>query len=184
MHETHTISASCSGVGKFERIIRKFLMHEMHTISASCSGVGKFERIIRKSLMHETHTISANQGLSEFAFGLQRRWRKWGVKCSEVKWNEVKIFVEMCVLSLMYSYVALCKFCVVHCLIICFSLLFSNYSTYVFLILFMFFPCFACFLFFCILCFCILLFIFLLLYVAAAFLLLYKITDHCHQVEN
>jgi len=33
------------------------------------------------------------------------KW-KWGVKCSEVQRNEVIILGEMCVLSLIYSYVA------------------------------------------------------------------------------
>ena len=57
---------------------------------------------------------------------------KWGVKC-EVKWSEVMILGEMCVLSLIFCYVTLCRFCVVHnLLIIWFSSLFSNYLTYVF----------------------------------------------------
>jgi len=43
-------------------------------------------------------------------------------------------------ISLIYNYGAVCKFCVVCFLsIICFPLLFSNYSTYVFNILFVFF---------------------------------------------
>jgi len=47
------------------------------------------------------------------------------VQCSEVDRNEVKIFGEMCVFSFIYSYVAECRFCVVHCVIIlCFCLLF------------------------------------------------------------
>ena len=45
------------------------------------------------------------------------------VKCSEVKGSEVKgseemILGEMSVLSLIYSYVTLCRFCVVNDLII------------------------------------------------------------------
>jgi hypothetical protein len=44
----------------------------------------------------------------------------------------------MYVLSLMYSYVAVCMFCAVRCLIIiCCNFLFSNYWTYVFLIYFL-----------------------------------------------
>jgi len=43
------------------------------------------------------------------------------------------IMGEMCLLSLIYIYVAVCRFCAVHYLIIiCFYLLFYNYSTYVF----------------------------------------------------
>jgi len=43
------------------------------------------------------------------------------------------ILGEMCVLSLIYSYVAVCTFCAVRCIIIvCFGLLFTNYSTYEF----------------------------------------------------
>jgi hypothetical protein len=66
------------------------------------------------------------------------------VKCSVlkwtvVKWTAVKIFGEMFVLSLIYSYVAVCRFCVVRfAIIICLTSLFSNYSTYVFNIIFMF----------------------------------------------
>ena len=74
---------------------------------------------------------------------------KWGVKCSEVK-----CFGEICVLSLLYSYVAVCMFCAVRCLItICFFLLFYNYSINVFNIHFMFVCLFSIFFYFCILCF-------------------------------
>jgi len=49
------------------------------------------------------------------------------------------ILGEMCVLSLIYGYVAGCMFCAVRCVVImCFSLLFSNYSSYVILIFFFF----------------------------------------------
>ena len=64
------------------------------------------------------------------------------------------IFGEMCVLSLIYSYVVVCRFCAVRCLIIiCFPLLSANYSTYVFNILFYvcFLVLYVCFLF-CVLC--------------------------------
>jgi len=75
-----------------------------------------------------------------------------------VKGSEVMILGKMCVLSLIYSNVSICRFCAVRCvIIICFCMLFSNYSTYVFLI---FFVClFFVFLFYilCILCFCIVL---------------------------
>ena len=51
----------------------------------------------------------------------------------EVKGSDVRICGEMCVLSLIYSYLAVCTFCAVRCvIIICFCLLFSNYSTFVF----------------------------------------------------
>ena len=63
----------------------------------------------------------------------------------------------VCVLSLIYCYVAVRRICVVcYIIIICFSSLFSNYTTYVFNILFMFVSCFV-FLFsiLCILYFCI-----------------------------
>jgi len=57
----------------------------------------------------------------------------------------------MCVLSLIYSYVTVCRFCAVCCpIIICFSVLFTNYSTmYFFNILCMFVICFE---FFCLFC--------------------------------
>ena len=39
---------------------------------------------------------------------------------------------EMCVLSLIYSYVAVCRFReVLYLFIICFPILFPNYSTYI-----------------------------------------------------
>jgi hypothetical protein len=37
---------------------------------------------------------------------------------SVVNWSEVKIFGETCLLSLIYSYVAVCRFCVVRCIIV------------------------------------------------------------------
>jgi len=49
------------------------------------------------------------------------------VNCSDVNFSEVKLndlFVEKCVLSLIYSNVALCSFPVINCVIICFYLLF------------------------------------------------------------
>jgi len=48
-----------------------------------------------------------------------------------VKLNEVEIFCEMCMLSLIYSYVAVCGFCSVRCVIaIDYIFLFYIYSTY------------------------------------------------------
>jgi hypothetical protein len=59
--------------------------------------------------------------------------REWSVvKCSEGKLSEVMILGEMCVLSLIYSYVAVCRFCVLrYLIIISFILLYSSYSTFV-----------------------------------------------------
>jgi hypothetical protein len=69
------------------------------------------------------------------------------------------ILGEICVLTLIYVYVAVCRFCAIRCAnIICFYLLYSNYSTHVFNILFMFVVLFSCFFsILCILCFCIVL---------------------------
>ena len=84
---------------------------------------------------------------------------KWcEVKCSEVKWSEMIILCEMCILPLIYNYVAVRRFCTARCvIIICFCLLFWNYSTCVFNNIFIF----SCFVFLftilCILCFCIVL---------------------------
>jgi hypothetical protein len=89
------------------------------------------------------------------------RWRdvKWSEEMwSEVNWSEAKrseviILGEMCVLSWICSYVAVCRVCVVPYLIINgVSFLFSNYSTYV-----IFNILFVCFLFsiLWIPCFCI-----------------------------
>jgi len=90
------------------------------------------------------------------------------------------------ILSLMYSYVAVCRFCAIRCLIMFRSpLSFSDYWTYVFNIIFCvcFLVLYFCFLF-CVFCvsvlFCVLI---LLLYVAVSFLFLYKFTDHSHRVE-
>ena len=61
------------------------------------------------------------------------------VTWSEVKWIEVMILDEMRVLSQIYSNVAVFRFCAVNCvIIICFSLSFSNYSSYVLLIFFLY----------------------------------------------
>ena len=71
---------------------------------------------------------------------------KLGVKCSEVKWSEVKwselnwsevkLFGEMCVFLLIYICVAVFRFIAVCCIfIVWFSVLFSNYSSYVFFII-------------------------------------------------
>jgi hypothetical protein len=49
---------------------------------------------------------------------------------------------EMCLLPLVYIYVAVCMFCAVHCVVIGFYLLFFNYSAYFFNIIFVF----SCFL--------------------------------------
>ena len=60
------------------------------------------------------------------------------------------ILGELCVLSLIYCFVVVCGLCAVRCLIIvCVSLLFSNYRTYVFLtfLLYMFFVLYFCSLF-------------------------------------
>jgi hypothetical protein len=51
------------------------------------------------------------------------------VSRSGVKWSEVMIYGEMCVLSLIYMYVAVYRLCAVRCVLICFSLLLYNYST-------------------------------------------------------
>jgi hypothetical protein len=48
---------------------------------------------------------------------------KWKMG-SEEKWSEVLIFGEMCVFSLIDSYVAVCMFCAVRC--VCVSLLFAS----------------------------------------------------------
>jgi hypothetical protein len=65
-----------------------------------------------------------------------------------VKWSDVKILGEMCVLSLIYSYVAACRFYAVRCvIIISFCLLFSNDSPYVFNIHFCLFSRFVFFYF-------------------------------------
>jgi hypothetical protein len=86
----------------------------------------------------------------------------------------------MYVLCSTLCYVAVCMFCAVRCLnIICFSLLFSNYWTYVFDILFV-----------CIFVFYIVYSVFLYCLVhrfsfcVVPFLFLYKSTDRCHKVET
>ena len=73
-----------------------------------------------------------------------------------MKGNEVMIWGEMCVLSLIYINVATCRICVICCLTITgFSLLFYNTSIYVFKYSFVFVFCFVyLFSILCILCFC------------------------------
>jgi len=95
----------------------------------------------------------------------------------------VMILGEMCVSSLVYSYVAVCRFCAVRYLIICFSLLFSNCSTYVFNILFMFVFCFVFFVFYFEYSM-FLYFIYCFSLCAVSFVFLYKSSDHCHRVKT
>jgi hypothetical protein len=105
---------------------------------------------------------------------------RWGVLCSEVQWSEVKwsdvkwsevkrwSWVK-CVYYRWHSSVAVCRFCLVSCLIIiCFYLLFSNNLTYVFLnIHFMFISLFCTLVFYS---------VFLYYFVQCfSFLLLYKL---------
>jgi hypothetical protein len=68
-------------------------------------------------------------------------WRRNVQNCRDVKngewrrvkYSEVMILGEKCVLALIYIYVTVCRYCAVRCLIIiCFYLLFSNYWTFVF----------------------------------------------------
>jgi hypothetical protein len=59
---------------------------------------------------------------------------KWEMKCNEIRWSEEMILGEMCLLALVYIYLALCMFYAVRCVVIGFYLLSFNYSTY-FLIL-------------------------------------------------
>jgi hypothetical protein len=68
------------------------------------------------------------------------------------------LFTAIC--HFIYSYVAVCRFCAVSCVIIVgFFLLFSNYSTYVFMLFLCLCSCFVCLLcILCILCFCIVLY--------------------------
>ena len=83
---------------------------------------------------------------------------------------------SICALSLMYSYVAVCRFCAVRrVIIICLSLLFSNYSTYVFLIFSV--------------CFCVVFAVFVLscvlfLFCVVCFVFLCMSTYHFHRVET
>jgi hypothetical protein len=136
---------------------------------------------------------------------------KWGVKhgkvqWSDVKWSEVMMFGEMYVLSLIYSYVAVCMFCAVRCvvsllfaaicysiysyvavcrfcavrcvIIICCYLLYSNYVTNVFLIfcLCLFF-CFVLYFVYSVLLYC---FVYCFSFCVVCFLFLYNSTDHFH----
>jgi len=92
-----------------------------------------------------------------------------------------------CVLSLIYSHVAVCS-SVQHvvkllfasiCYFLITRLMFLNI-----LFMFAFLYCLFSFLFrvFCV--FVLFYVFFLLLYIAVSFLILYKFTDHCHQVET
>ena len=99
----------------------------------------------------------------------------------------MKISGEMYTLPLIYSYVAVCRFCVICCvIIICFPLLFSNYLTCAFNIIFMFVFLFCIFVFY----FVYSVFLYFLcisshfLYIAVPFLFLYKFAYYCHGVET
>ena len=78
----------------------------------------------------------------------QGKSEKWGLKCSGVNWSDA--LGEMCILSIalhLRSCMYVCMFCAVLCVtVVCFSLFFSNYSTYDFQYSFLWlFPCFCIF---------------------------------------
>jgi hypothetical protein len=88
----------------------------------------------------------------------------------------------MCVLSLIYSHVAVCRFCAVRCLIIFASLCYFLITRLVYFNIFyvVFLVFYVCFLF----CVCVLICVlFLILFIAVSLLFLYKFTDHCRRVE-
>ena len=87
---------------------------------------------------------------------------------------------EMCVLSLIYIYVAVCMFRAVQYVVslyasVCYFLT-TRLMFYNIIFLFVF-----CFLFCVFVLLCVL---FLLVYIAVSFLFLYKSTDHCHRLET
>jgi len=97
------------------------------------------------------------------------------VKCVYYPLPYIYVAVCMYVCSVQYFvsllFASLCSFLITRLMI--FSILFYDcfpVSAYLFLIL-------------CILCFCFLC-IFFLLYIAVSFLILYKCTEYCHQVET
>jgi hypothetical protein len=116
------------------------------------------------------------------------------VKRSEVRWNEVMILGEMCIWLFIYTYVTVRKFCVVcytyvtarkfcvvcYLIIICFSMLFSNYIDLHFLI---FFVC-LFFVFYYVYSLFLYCFVYCFSFCAVSFLFLCKSTDHCHLVET
>jgi hypothetical protein len=78
---------------------------------------------------------------------------------------------EMCVLSLIYTDVAVCRLCALRCVIImCFSLLLYNYWTYVLIFFLCLLSCsLILFSIFCILVFVLFCLLFLLLYTAISY---------------
>jgi len=91
------------------------------------------------------------------------------------------VLKEMGVLTMIYSYVADCRCCEVgYLIIIGLSLLFSNYSTYVFITFcFVFFISILRFLYCFLYCF-----VYYLSFCAVSFLFLYESIDRCHRVET
>ena len=96
-----------------------------------------------------------------------------------MKSSEVMILGDICVLSVTYSYVDVCRFCDS---IVCFCLLFSIYSTYVFQ--YSFYVCFFVFVFYFVYSVFLYCFVYCFSFCAVSFLFFYKSTDRCHQVEN
>ena len=104
------------------------------------------------------------------------------MKFSEVQWssvNEVMILGEMCVLSLIYMYTAVCMFCAVRCLFAYLSCYFKITRLMFFNILCVFGFLFCVFRVFISLCL-----LLLLWQLAVPFVFLYKFTDRCHQVQT
>jgi hypothetical protein len=93
--------------------------------------------------------------------------------------QHVQSFIVV-VSTVVYICVSVCMFCAVRFLIIIyFFLLFSNYWTYFFNILFMYL---FCIFIFCVFNICYVLF--RLLYIAVTFILVHKSTNHCHRLET
>ena len=134
-------------------LIRLWDQLPAEALATFCCNSHIFRKRVRRVI------ISEKWGVFEAWWrNVQKYWdvENWGlsvVKCSEVKRCEVKWSDDFGwnVLSLIYRYVAACRFCSVRCLItICFWLSFFNYRTYVFLNIFRGCFCFVlciCFLF-------------------------------------
>jgi hypothetical protein len=113
----HSDSYSVGTGGVFPMVKRPG--REVYHSPSSGAGVGN-------EWSHTSSPTTRLHGAERYYFtSLCPNLEKWGVTCSEVL-----ILGEICVLSLIYIYVAVCRFCVVRCVIvICLYLLFRDYST-------------------------------------------------------
>jgi len=113
------------------RYLTKRIWHWRTSNETSSSYI--FRQSVRKVIISQKWSVFAAWGRSVQKRREVKNWEWCVVKCSAVKWCEVINLGEIRVLSMSCIKVTVCRYCAeCYLIIICFSLLFSNYSTVVY----------------------------------------------------